>query len=474
MVVNLLSKLTLALPSISPELRMSVAPVPKPRGSLKTQDEDETAAAQLGSPPGFKPPPPRPKDKPVAEAPSNNEPTRDEYVSTDQIEVELDSSKDKAPVKNAAGRVAPPVPKSDQSPKSAADSPKRPAPAPPKHAVSMDPSMMESKLPETTPVPSTALPSGPKHIRSISSGSKPGGDPDYKGHNRNMSVDESSPKFTPKRVAPPPPAAVAKGDKRPGKPDEGGKPVAMRSESCHSFNSPPAQPKLKELKPKDRKAPAVPSAAKQPGQSPKPPQKQSSFESQATKGAVTPPQRASPKAPRKFPDTESKSSGADEVDGGEPTSFNTARERIKKAGVALPLALLKEQAEAKKKTTQQQSQSAPNDTAPTASSRTNEPTISYMDSPMAGNDDTSRKVKFSRQLKTWLTYASEEYDRANNNVDVVQSAVLYELEKLIEKMHIYSVQLIKSEWKCSMRMFVVFCLFFPVICCLYMCRPFVL
>lgn len=423
---------------------MSVAPVPKPRGSLKTQDEDDIAAtqAQLGSPPDFKPPPPRPKNKPVAEAPSNNEPARDEYVSTDQIQVELDAPKDKAPVKNAAGRVAPPVPKSDQSPKSVTDSPKRPAPAPPKHSVSMDPSVMESKLAET---PSTVLPSGPKHTRSISSGSKPGGDPEYKGtHSRNMSVDESSPKFTPKRVAPPPPAAIAKGDKRPGKPDEGGRPAATRSESCQSFNTPPVQSKLKELKPKDRRAPAVPTTAKQPNQSPKPPQKQSSFESQATKGAVTPPpQRASPKAPRKFPDSENKPSSADEVDGGEPTSFNAAKERIKKAGVALPLALLKEQAETKKKTAQQKSQGVPDDTTPTASSRTNEPTISYMDSPMAGNDDSSRKVKFSRQLKTWLTYASEEYDRANN-VNVVQSAVLYELEKLIEKMHIYSVQLDKS------------------------------
>jgi len=435
MVVILLSKITVALSSITSVLRMSVAPVPKPRGSHKTQDEDEGSPAQLGSPPDFKPPPPRPKNKPVAEAPSNNELARDEYVSTDQVEVELDTSKDKAPIKNAAGRVAPPIPKSDQSPKSVSDSPKRPAPAPPKHSVSMDPSVMEPKLAENTPLPSTVLPSGPKHTRSISSGSKPG---EYKGaHHRNMSVDESSPKFMPKRVAPPPPAASAKGDKLARKSDEGSKPAATRSESCQSFNTPTTQPKLKELKPKDRKAPAVPAAAKQPSHSPKPPQKQSSFESQATK-------RASPKAPRKFPDSENRPSVTDEVDGGEPTSFNTAKERIKKAGVALPLAQLKEQAEIKKKTAQQKSQSAPDNTTLTASNRTNEPTISYMDSPMASNDDSSRKVKFSRQLKTWLTYASEEYDRANN-VNVVQSAVLYELEKLIEKMHIYSVQLDKSK-----------------------------
>jgi len=413
---------------------MSAVPVPKPRGSIKTQEEDETASA----PPNFKPPPPRPKTKPVAEAPSSNEPTRDEYVSTDQVDLELDTSKDKAPIKNVAGRVAPPIP---QSPK---DSPKRPAPAPPKHSMSMDPSKMESKLAETTPAPSTALPSGPKHTRSISTGAKPGNDEYKGGHNRNMSVDESSPKFMPKRVAPPPPGGVAKGDKRQDKPDEGGKPTTTRSESCQSFDI--SGSKLKELKPKDRKAPAIPSAAKQPHPSPKPPQKQSSFESQATKGAVTPPQRASPMGPRKISDSEKKSSSVDDVDGGEP-NFNTAKERIKKAGVALPLALLKEQAEAKKKSSHQPSQNVPDDTTPTAGIRTSEPTISYMDSPMAGSDDSSRKVKFSRQLKTWLTYASEEYDRANN-VNVVQSAVLYELEKLIEKMHIYSVQLDKSKWKC--------------------------
>ena len=415
------------------------APVPKPRASLKSHEEEDSSGAHLGSPPAFKPPPPRPKNKPVAVAPSHEETvpsSKDEFVHPSQVELEMDPPKDKTATKSGATRVAPPVPKSEQTQRPITDSPKRPAPGPPRQA-NMDPGVTESKAPSSS---SPNLPSGPKHSRSVSTGHKlPHSGPtdtEHKSHSRQMSehlVDEVSPKITPKRVAPPPPTSGGKGDKKPPRPDEHVRPT-IRSESCQQFtNMPSSVPgKQKELKPKEKKAPAVP-APKQPT---KPPAKQSSFEGAGTKGTNSPPQRASPKAARKMSNPENRTlPNDDEEDGGAPSS---AIDRIKKSGVALPFAVLPE---LKKKDLQQQKEEgspAPSRNHPS------EPTISYMESPMLATDDTSRKVKFSRQLKTWLTYASEEYDRAND-VNVVQAAVLFELEKLIEKMHIYSVQLSKCK-----------------------------
>jgi len=420
-----------------------LAPIPKPRASLKTHEDDDSSA-QIGSPPPFKPPPPRPKTKPVAAISSNEEPVpapKDELIHPGQVELELDPSKDKTPTKNATGRVAPPVPKNEQTQKPITDSPKRPAPGPPRQANNDQ----DSRNPSSSSAPSPSLPSGPKHSRSVSSGHKlPShntSDMEHKSsHSRKMSehiTDDTSPKITPKRVAPPPPASGTKGDKKPPRLDEHSK-INMRSESCQQFTTiPPAPTKQKELKPKEKKAPAIP-APKQPPQATKSPQKQSSVEGPATKGTNSPPQRSSPKAARKIFNPEDKTTSHEEDDG-EQTTASSARDRVKKAGVALPIALIKEQAEARKKSSQQQ-QEGPSP----LQSHSTEPTISYMESPMLATDDTSRKVKFSRQLKTWLTYASEEYDRANN-VNVVEAAVLYELEKLIEKMHIYSVQLSKCE-----------------------------
>ena len=420
------------------------APVPKPRASLKSHEDEDSSAAQLGSPPGFKPPPPRPKNKPVAVAPSHEETvpsTKDEFVHPSQVELEMDPPKDKTPTKSGASRVAPPVPKSEQTQRTITDSPKRPAPGPPRQTGG-DPSGTESKV---TPSASPSLPSGPKHSRSVSTGHKlPHSGPtdtEHKSHSRQMSehlVDDVSPKITPKRVAPPPPTSGGKGDKKPPRPDEHVRPTT-RSESCQQFtNIPSSVPsKQKELKPKEKRAPAVP-APKQPPQSAKPPPKQSSFEGAGTKGTNSPPQRASPKAVRKMSNAENRTlPNDDEGDGGAPTS---AIDRIKRSGVALPFAVLPEL----KKKEQQQQQQQQEDSAVPSRNHPSEPTISYMESPMLATDDASRKVKFSRQLKTWLTYASEEYDRANN-VNVVQAAVLFELEKLIEKMHIYSVQLSKCE-----------------------------
>ena len=416
------------------------APIPKPRASLKNHDEDDTLGGHLGSPPPFKPPPPRPKTKPVAAVPSNEEPSsKDEFIHPSQVELELDPPKDKTPTKNVAGRVAPPVPKSEQTQKPITDSPKRPAPGPPRHT-SMDPAVTDTKVPSSTTAPSPSIPSGPKHSRSVSTGHKlthntPTDAEHRPSHSRNMSehltADDISPKITPKRVAPPPPTSGGKGDKKPPRHDEHTK-VTIRSESCQQFTSiPPLAPG--KLRPKEKKAPAVP-APKQPPQSAKTPQKQSSFEGSATKGTNSPPQRSSPKAGRKMSNPDNRTAVHDSEDG-EPVI--STKDRIKKSGIALPIAIMKEQAE-KKKDLQQESSPVLSRNHPA------EPTISYMESPMLATDDVSRKVKFSRQLKTWLTYASEEYDRAND-VNVVQAAVLYELEKLIEKMHIYSVELSKCE-----------------------------
>ena len=447
------------------------APVPKPRVSLKSHEDEESSAAQLGSPPAFKPPPPRPKNKPVAVAPSHEEtvpPAKDEFVHPNQVELEMDPPKDKTPTKSGASRVAPPVPKSEQTQRSISDSPKRPAPGPPRQA-SGDPAGTESKV---TPSASPSLPSGPKHSRSVSTGHKlPHSGPtdaEHRSHNRQMSehlVDDVSPKITPKRVAPPPPTSGGKGDKKPPRPDDHVRPT-IRSESCQQFSNIPSSVagKQKELKPKEKKAPAVP-APKQPPPSAKLPPKQSSFEGVGTKGTNSPPQRASPKAARKMSNPENRTlPNDDEGDGGAPTS---AIDRIKRAGVALPFAV---KPELKKKEQQQQQQE---DSPVPPKNHPTEPTISYMESPMLATDDTSRKVKFSRQLKTWLTYASEEYDRAND-VNVVQAAVLFELEKLIEKMHIYSVQLSKCELNVfinyvSLCSFVCVCICACVRVCVYMC-----
>ena len=425
------------------------APKPKPRAGLKGHEEDDTLGANLGSPPPFKPPPPRPKTKPVSAISSNEEAppsSKDEVVNPSQVELDLDPPKDKAPTKNIAARVAPPVPKSEQTQqKSITDSPKRPAPGPPRHASSMD-TVTDTKGPSSTTSPSPSIPSGPKHSRSVSTGHKlphnTPADTEHKvSHSRQMSehlvADDISPKITPKRAAPPPPTSAGKGDKKPPRYDEHPK-GTVRSESCQQFTSiPPLAPgKQKELRPKEKKAPAIP-VPKQFPQSAKSPLKQSSFEGTATKGTSSPPQRSSPKAARKASNPDTRIPSNDDKDGEPATS---AKDRIKKSGIALPIALIKEQAELKKKELQKESPAL-------SRSRPDEPTISYMESPMLASDDASRKVKFSRQLKTWLTYAREEYDRAND-VNVVQAAVLYELEKLIEKMHIYSVELSKCKFVC--------------------------
>ncbi|XP_075067886.1 neurabin-1 isoform X2 [Mixophyes fleayi] len=78
-----------------------------------------------------------------------------------------------------------------------------------------------------------------------------------------------------------------------------------------------------------------------------------------------------------------------------------------------------------------------------------EPDTEYFEVPGLAEEEEvppQRKIKFSKApIKVFNTYSNEDYDRRNDEVDPVAASAEYELEKRVEKLDLFPVDLEKDE-----------------------------
>lgn len=71
--------------------------------------------------------------------------------------------------------------------------------------------------------------------------------------------------------------------------------------------------------------------------------------------------------------------------------------------------------------------------------------VTLRDREYPGDDPSTSKVSFLvNHVKVFDTFSAEEYDRHNEFIDPVAASAEYELEKRIEKMEVFPVEITKG------------------------------